>query len=153
MLTRKAKYALQALICLAEEEPGRPVLIANLAKSGRIPKKFLERILLDLNRRGFLRSRKGKGGGYLLARSPDEISVGDVIRLMDGPLAPVSCVSVTAYAPCTECPDQATCGIRFVMKETRDAIARILDGTSLAAMVQRSRSAERAQDNPVHYEI
>jgi Rrf2 family protein len=153
MLTRKAKYALRALMCLAEGEQGKPVLIADLAAIGRIPKKFLERILLDLNRAGFLRSRKGKGGGYFLGRRPEQISVGGVIRLMDGPLAPVSCVSETAYAPCSECPDQTTCGIRSVMKEARDAIARILDGTTLAQMVQRSRAAEKTRSGMPEYEI
>lgn len=153
MLTRKAKYALGALKTLAESGKAGPVLIADLSAKARIPRKFLERILLDLKTHGFLRSRKGKGGGYYLGRLSTQISVGDVIRVMDGPLAPVPCVSQSAYARCTECQDEATCGLRLVMKEARDALANILDGTSLADLVQRSQSAARARGDLLNYEI
>ena len=135
MLTKRAKYALRALLYLADRQADGPVLIARLANDELIPKKFLERILLDLNKHGFLQSRKGKGGGYSLAKGPDHIMIGDVIRLMDGPLAPVSCVSKTAYARCQDCRAEATCAIRPLMKEVRDAIALIVDNTTLATMM------------------
>lgn len=137
MLTSKAKYALRALICLAKGDRATPAHIADLAREAHAPVKFLERILLDLKRTGILQSRKGKGGGYTLGRPPNRIYVGEVVRLMDGPLAPVSCVSQTAYARCRECPDENACGIRSVMKEVRDAIAGVLDSTTLENIARR----------------
>lgn len=152
MMTRKTKYALNALAYLARKQDRGPVQIAELAREERIPKKYLERILLELKVRGILRSQKGKGGGYFLGRSPEKVSISEVVRLMDGPLAPVSCVSETAYASCRECRDEGICGIRLVMKEVRDAIADILDGTSLADLVQRSRAAAAGGES-LTYEI
>jgi Rrf2 family protein len=143
MLSKKAKYALQAMILLAREFDKEPVLIADLARQGRIPKKFLEMILLDLKNHGLLRSKKGRGGGYALARDPQSITMGQVIRIVDGPLAPVPCVSEMAYGRCTECTDERTCGIRMVMKDVRDGIAGILDGTSFAGVLARVAKAER----------
>jgi len=137
MLTQRAKYGLRALCILAADETGRPTLpIAELAERGHIPQKFLEAILLDLRRQGFVTSRRGKAGGYALARTAEEIPVSAVIRALDGPLAPIPCASLTAYQPCTDCPDPATCEIRRLMREVRDATARILDGTSLAALAR-----------------
>src|SRR5262252_1799457 len=111
-LSRKAKYALRALYALAADEGHGPVLIADLAERERIPRKFLEAILLELKNAGVLHSKKGKGGGYALAKSPDQITVGEVVRIIDGPLAPVKCVSEKAYVRCEECVDEATCGTR-----------------------------------------
>jgi len=147
MLSKKAKYALQACLSLAGEKPGLPILIADLAERDGIPKKFLEIILLDLRNAGLLASRKGKGGGYYLARPAQAITIGQIVRLMDGPLAPVPCVSQTAYQPCAECHDEQACGIRLVMKDVRDAIAGILDKTSLLDSLERSR---RAKITPEH---
>lgn len=137
MLSKKAKYALQALQYLARHYEHGPTLISELAEKENIPKKFLELILLDLKNHGVLQSKKGKGGGYVLGKPPAAISLGHVIRLVDGPLAPLPCVSQTAYRKCEECRDEATCGIRLVMKEVRDSTAMILDGTSLADMLGR----------------
>ena len=145
MLTRKAKYGLRAILRLAREHGKGPVLIADLAEEESIPRKFLEMILLEMNKLGLLESRKGKGGGYLLARPPAEISLGHVVRILDGPLAPIPCVSLTAYRKCEECENETTCGIRMVMKEVRDANARILDGTTLADVLASVRRAERAK--------
>ncbi|HOP47255.1 MAG TPA: Rrf2 family transcriptional regulator [Desulfobacteraceae bacterium] len=131
MLTKKAKYGLQAILSLARDYGKGPVTISDLAKREVIPKKFLESILLELKNRNILYSIKGKNGGYILAKPPNEISMGEVVRYLDGPLAPVPCVSKTAYRKCTECEDERTCGIRLVMKRVRDSIADILDGTSL----------------------
>lgn len=138
MLTQKAKYALKAMIHLAARHEGHPVLIADLAKEERLPKKFLERILLDLKTHGLLVSRKGRGGGYMLARPADRISLGEIIRRMDGPLAPVPCVSKMAYRTCADCRDEKTCCVKPIMKEVRDAIAHVLDGTTLADAVSRA---------------
>ena len=135
----KAKYGLRALTALAREYGSGPVLIADLAASESIPRKFLELILLDLKRKGILQSKKGKGGGYNLSKPPSMISVGDVIRALDGPIALLPCVSQTAYRRCDECVDELTCGIRHVMKEVRDATAGILDGTTLEELLTRSR--------------
>ncbi len=132
MLSRKAKYGLKALLALAREEGRGPVLVSNLAGRDAIPKKFLEGILLELKHHGVVHSRKGKGGGYFLGRKPTDITFGEVIRVLDGPLAPVPCVSQTAYMTCTECVDEQTCGVRLAMKEVRDATAHILDHTTLA---------------------
>jgi len=143
MLSKKAKYAMQACLSLAGETPGQPILIADLASRDGIPKKFLEIILLDLRNAGILVSRKGKGGGYHLAKPPGEITVGQIIRLMDGPLAPVPCVSKTAYQPCSDCHEEIYCGIRMVMKDVRDAIAGIYDNTSLADVLERQKIARK----------
>jgi Rrf2 family protein len=134
MLTRKSKYGLKALLVLAEEADQGPVLISELADRQRLPKKFLEAILLELKRAGLLHSKKGKGGGYVLGRKPTEITVGQVIRVLEGPLALTPCVSQTAYRRCDECLDEQACGVRLAMKEVRDATARILDNTTLAGL-------------------
>jgi Rrf2 family protein len=153
MISKKTKYALKALLYLARKFNQGPVLISDLARDERIPKKFLELILLTLKNNGVLQSRKGKGGGYFLGKLPREISVGNVIRILDGPLAPVPCVSETAYAKCQECMDEQTCGIRPVMKDVRDAIANILDKTSLADMLEREEKAEQQERGILQYFI
>ncbi|MGE0447554.1 MAG: Rrf2 family transcriptional regulator [Vicinamibacterales bacterium] len=140
MLTRKSKYGLRAMLFLAERSGRGPVLVSDLAGDQRIPKKFLEAILLDLKRQGLLQSKKGKGGGYFLSRTPEEITVGQVVRALGGPLALVPCVSQTAYARCEECVDEQTCGVRLAMKEVRDATAKILDNTTLAALNRDCRN-------------
>jgi len=140
MLSKKTKYGLNALIYLAKKYNQGPVLIADLAKEERIPKKFLEAILLDLKKNGLLESKKGKGGGYSLSKSPKSIKMGQAIRILDGPLAPVGCVSQTAYQKCEECREESCCGIRLVMKDVRDAIANILDKTSLEDVIARAES-------------
>jgi Rrf2 family protein len=139
MLTRKGKYGLKAMIALTKEHGGGPVLIGDLAEQEAIPKKFLENILLALKHRGLVHSRKGPGGGYQLGRAPDEISVGDIIRALDGPLALVSCVSQTAYAPCEECVTEKDCAVRRIFQQVRDQTAKILDGTTLKAAAARGR--------------
>ena len=132
MLSRKSKYGLKALLTLARERSRGPILISDLAQRDAIPKKFLEAILLELKHHGVVGSRKGKGGGYFLRREPEEITFGAVIRVLEGPLAAVPCVSQTAYMKCAECVDETTCGVRAAMKEVRDATAKILDNTTLA---------------------
>jgi Rrf2 family protein len=137
MLQKKSKYAIHALLALAQRPEQEPVLIADLAAQERIPKKFLEFILLVLRNKGILQSKRGRGGGYFLGRKPEAISLGEVIRALDGPLALVPCVSHTAYRKCDECEDELTCGIRSVMNDVRDATAAIFDRESLADMLRR----------------
>src|SRR4051812_8529534 len=136
MLTRRGKYGLKAMLTLTREHGHGPMLIGDLAEADAIPKKFLENILLTLKHRGLVHSRKGPHGGYQLGRTPDHISVGEVIRALDGPLALVSCVSQTAYAPCEECITERDCAVRRLFQQVRDETARILDGTTLAAAAQ-----------------
>lgn len=138
MLTKKLKYGLKAALYLAQQAARGPILVSELAERERIPKKFLEAILLDLNRAGVLQSKKGKGGGYALSRPADQITIGQIIRVLDGPLALIPCASQTAYRRCEECVDEATCGIRWAMKEVRDATSQILDKTTLAALNEKS---------------
>lgn len=153
MISKKTKYALKALIYLARQQDKGPILIADLAREERIPKKFLELILLALKNSGVLQSKKGKGGGYYLARPPREISMGKVIRILEGPLAPVPCVSETAYARCEECDDEWSCGIRLVMKDVRDAMAQILDSASLADVLERIEQEKQKKDGALFYTI
>ena len=141
MLSKKAKYAIKALLALADRDGREPMRISDLARAEQIPPKFLELILLDLKNQGILQSRKGKGGGYLLARDPADIYLGQIVRMFDGPLAPVPCASQTAYVRCADCENEAVCGVHLAMKEVRDATAKILDGTSLASL---RRQVERA---------
>lgn len=130
MLTMKAKYALRALSVLANTRDSR-VQAAQLAERGRVPIRFLEAILVDLRESGIVHSRRGAQGGHALARDPGEIMIGDVIRVIDGPLAPVRCASVTAYEPCRDCPDPDACALRTLMREARDALSHVLDRRSL----------------------
>jgi Rrf2 family protein len=134
MLSRKSKYALKALVALARYEPGVPVRARDLADAARIPYKFLESILGQLRAAGMLHSTKGPGGGYTLARSASEITVGQVIRLFDGPLALIACASQTAYAPCGDCPDESACRVRWMMLQVREASSALLDRTTLLAL-------------------
>ena len=143
MLSRRSKYGLRALLALAEEAGRGPVLVSELSEREAIPKKFLEAILLDLNRHGLVQSKKGKGGGYFLRRPPAEITFGDAVRALEGPLALVPCVSQTAYERCVDCVDEVTCGVRLAMREVRDATAQILDSTTLADVNRRVRRRKR----------
>jgi Rrf2 family protein len=128
----KAKYGLRAMASLARDYGNGPLLIADIAAKERIPRKFLELILLDLKKKGFVQSKKGKGGGYYLNRLPSTISVDQLIRALDGPLALLPCVSQIAYQRCDECPDEETCSLRQVFKEVREATIKVLERTTLA---------------------
>ena len=145
MLSKKSKYGLKALLVLAEEGDRGPMQSSELAVRQGLPKKFLEAILLELTRHRILQSRKGRSGGYVLSRRPGDITVGQVIRALEGPLALVPCVSQTAYVRCEECLDEETCGVRLIMKEVRDATSHILDNTTLAGLGARIAATRRAQ--------
>jgi Rrf2 family protein len=147
-LSKRTQYSLRALYALARSYGQGPVLIARLSEEEAIPKKFLEQILLSLKSSGLVESKKGKGGGYTLVRPPDKITVADVIRLMEGPLAPLPCASETRFRKCDECVDIETCGTRIVMREVRDAISTILDATTLAMVCEKVDQARQTQDDP-----
>jgi Rrf2 family protein len=136
-LSKKGEYALRSLINLgiAVEMKRKLVQVSELAESEQLPVKFLEQILQALKEAGIVESERGKFGGYRLARPASKIFIGEVVRLIDGPLAPIRCVSQTAYEPCT-CPDEAHCGLRMLMLDVRNAIADILDRYSLADVVE-----------------
>jgi len=152
-LSRKARYALRALYALAADEARGPVLIAELAEREKIPRKFLEAILLELKNAGVLRSKKGKGGGYALARPAERITIGEVVRVIDGPLAPIPCASERNFVRCEDCTDETTCGTRQVMKKVRDAIAAILDTTTLADVRVQIARAQHSAAGSVTYSI
>jgi Rrf2 family cysteine metabolism transcriptional repressor len=133
-LSKRGEYGLRALQDLARQYGEGPVPNRDLAKRNNIPARFLEQILLTLTHGRIVRSRKGPHGGYYLARPPQEINLAEVVRLLDGPLAPIACVSETAYEPCG-CRDMATCGLRRVMRQVRDAVAEMMENTSLADLV------------------
>jgi Rrf2 family protein len=139
-LSKRGEYGLRAMIMLAgTPEPGAPLLmvqIKEIAQREQISAKFLEQILLTLKNAGLLHSKMGVGGGYYLAKSASEITLGQIFRVLDGPVAPIRCVSQMAYEPCG-CPDEQTCGLRMVMGDVRNAIANILDNTSLADVARR----------------
>ena len=153
MLTKRGKYALRAVLYLARNRDRGPVLIQEIAAKERIPKKFLEAILRDLRNEGLLVSKMGKGGGYQLAQPPQKITLGEVIRTIDGPLAPIPCASQTAYAPCTDCQTVETCMIRLVMRDVRDATAGILDGTTIQMLLDRSTALEAESKKTLHFDI
>ncbi|MGO8710947.1 MAG: RrF2 family transcriptional regulator [Rhizomicrobium sp.] len=144
MLSQKARYALHALLVLAQHQGDEPMMIADIADEARVPRKFLEQILLGLKKRGIVRSLRGRQGGYLLGRPPQEISFADVIRETDGPLALSPCVSVTAYHRCEDCEDEDTCAIRKVLLAARDATADVLESRTLATALTAARRARRA---------
>ncbi|MBI1981302.1 MAG: Rrf2 family transcriptional regulator [Methylocystis sp.] len=142
MLTKKAKYGLKAMVHLAGVQPGATALVADIAASNNIPKKFLDAILGELRNAGFVHSKKGKGGGYMLARPPEDIGVGNIVRALDGPLAPIQCASKTVYRRCDDCADETHCAVRLVMLRAREAIAEVLDKTSLEQMRRLADSGE-----------
>jgi Rrf2 family protein len=132
MLSQKTRYALRALLHLAEAEAGRSVQAAEIAAQQSVPRKYLELILLDLKKAGFITSRRGPGGGYVLARPAADISFADVLRATEGPIALVPCASLNFYARCGDCHDEASCAIRRVMAQVREDTVRTLGQTSLA---------------------
>ncbi len=132
MLSQKTRYALRALLHLAEADPAKSTQAAEIAQRQQVPRKYLELILLDLKKAGFITSRRGPGGGYVLAKAPADISFADVLRATEGPIALVPCASVNFYARCADCHDEATCAIRRVIARVRDDTVRTLSQTSLA---------------------
>jgi Rrf2 family protein len=153
MLSMKAKYGLKAMLRLARDYGRGPWLIADLAAEEAIPKKFLELILLELKQQGMLKSKKGKGGGYLLAQRPDEITVGTVLRVLDGSLAPVPCVGQFDNRPCDDCKSPGICSIRLLMGEVHNAASSILHSTTLDDLARRGEKELRERPTLQRYHI
>ena len=141
MLSKKVKYAIKAIVYIAKKKNEGWLLISEIAEQERIPKKFLEQILLEMRKHTLLHSRRGKEGGYQLAKDPSEITMGQIIRIIDGPLAQIPCVSKLYYQRCEECIDEETCTIRNVMLKVRDASAGILDATTIQDLVDGTHFA------------
>jgi Rrf2 family protein len=145
-LSKRGEYGLRAMITLAQPagDDNSPAMlqIKEISQREQIPIKFLEQILLTLKNAGLLHSKMGVGGGYYLARPASQITLGQIFRILDGPVAPIRCVSQMAYEPCG-CPDEETCGLRLAMSEVRNAIAGILDNTSLADIAQRQAALQK----------
>jgi Rrf2 family protein len=144
MLTNKGKYGLKAMVHLAGIEPGALAQVADIAEANSISKKFLDHILTELRHAGLVFSKKGRCGGYALARPAHEIRVGAIVRALDGPLAPIPCASVTAFRPCDDCADLNTCAVRLIMVDARNAIANVLDNRTLAELRMLTNPSELA---------
>ncbi|MFS4417754.1 RrF2 family transcriptional regulator [Maribacter sp. 2307ULW6-5] len=135
MLSKKTKYGLKALAHLGAQKDRHPVQIADIAEQENISQKFLESILLSLRKAGFLGSKKGKGGGYYLLKTPEDILMTDVMRVLEGPISMVPCVSLNFYEPCDDCPDEASCAVNKLMLKVRDANLQVYRNTSLSDII------------------
>jgi Rrf2 family protein len=153
-ISKRGEYALRAMIDLGiSEELGRPLLQINeLAEKEKLPVKFLEQILMQLKAAGYIAAKRGKLGGYHLGKPAGEIAMGEIVRLIDGPLAPIACVSQTAYERCT-CPDEEHCGLRMLMLDVRNAISRILDRFTLGDIVEITLRKMRRNKFPLPFAI
>lgn len=149
MLTNKGKYGLKAAVHLAGMPANEPALVADIAHAQDIPKKFLDTILGELRNAGLVRSKKGRGGGYVLARGAHQIMVGEIVRALDGPIAPIRCVSKNYYERCSDCSNEETCEVYLIMSQVRRAISDILDKRSLADM----RALKDVDDGGLLYQI
>lgn len=138
MLSKKCKYAIHALVHMGRK-PDDKFLIKDISDACRIPKKFLETILLDLKHAGILGSRQGKKGGYFLRRSPKDVNLAEVVRLFDGAIAAVPCATYKYYEACKECDDETTCAIRFAFMEVRNATVEMLKKDTLASLISREQ--------------
>lgn len=135
MISQKAKYALRALVALCRVSPGESLMISEISRAQAIPKKFLEQILLELKRAGIVMSRRGRLGGYVLLRPAEKVTFGEVLRLIDGPIAPLPCLSKIAYRKCADCGEEESCEIRQVFARVTLATREVLDHTTLADAV------------------
>jgi Rrf2 family protein len=153
MISKKTKYALKALGYLAEHSTGDPILISELAKEENIPRKFLEAILVSLRKGGILKSKIGKGGGYMLALPAAAITIGRVVAILEGGFSLVECLNDNVRVECVECGDPACCGIRLVMRDVKGAIDSVLESTTLADMVERSEIARQQKSKIMDFSI
>ena len=151
-LTLRGEYALRALLVLGLNYDGPVVRIQTISEQQNIPKRFLEQILNDLKSAGIVQSRRGVAGGYRLARRPEQISIASVVRHIEGALAPISCVSEQFYEKCS-CPDESRCAIRSVMKEVRDAVAKLAERITVADICERSRKLQQEPVGPLDFMI
>lgn len=139
MLSKKTKYGIKALSFIAREANDSPVQVALIAEKENISHKFLESILLSLKKAGFLSAKKGKGGGYYLRKPPEEIIMSDIIRILEGPIAMVPCVSLNFYEKCDDCPDEDHCSVHKLMLQVRDSTLNVLKNKSLYQLVQETK--------------
>lgn len=153
LISRKTKYAIKAMQYLAKVSDHQPVLISEISESQSIPHKFLELILLELKKHGYVQSRKGKGGGYLLSKSPEEISLGDLVNSLEGGFAPIPCVDPKQTNLCDECGDGELCALKSYMTEVHQSMAQILNHTTLGAMNRKEDDLKLAQKKLIYYEI
>ena len=135
MLSKKTKYAFHALTYLGKQEDKKPILISDIAAETKLPKKFLESILLELKRAGVLKSKMGKGGGYYLMKSTEEVLLADVVRMFNGPIALLPCASINYYETCEECKDETKCGLNKMLIRVRDETLKILENKSLRDII------------------
>jgi Rrf2 family protein len=142
MISQKAKYALRALLVLCKAPAETSLMIGEISKTQAIPKKFLEQILLELKRAGIVSSRRGRLGGYVLLRPADKLTFGEVLRLIDGPIAPLPCLSKIAYRRCADCQDEAICEIRHVFAGVVNAQRQVLDHTTFADAIRKDQALE-----------
>lgn len=150
MLSKKTKYAINALIYLAKKPPKQPVLISEIAEKERIPKKFLETILLDMRNAGILNSKKGKGGGYYLIKKPEEVNLAEIIRYFDGAIGLLPCVTHKYYEKCDECVDENTCGIRMAFLQIRNETVELLKKDTLQKLIENEKNLIHAQQANIH---
>jgi Rrf2 family protein len=141
MISQRAKYALRALVSLAKAGPGETLFIGDIAREQAIPKKFLEQILLQLKASGIVTSRRGKAGGYLLLRPAAEITYGEILRIIDGPIAPLPCLSRIAYRRCEDCSSEQSCEIRRVFAEVAEASRNVLDRMTIMESIAQPAEA------------
>lgn len=149
MLSKKTKYAINALIYLAKKPPKQPVLISEIAEKERIPKKFLETILLDMRNAGILNSKKGKGGGYYLIKKPEEVNLAEIIRYFDGAIGLLPCVTHKYYEKCDECVDENTCGIRMAFLQIRNETVELLKKDTLQKLIENEKNLKHAQQTNI----
>ena len=140
MISKKTQYSIYALVRLGKEFEKGPLLISEIATTEKIPKKFLEAILLELKSGGFVNSKKGKGGGYYLIKNPKDINLADIIRLFEGAIALLPCAAYKYYESCSSCRDEETCGVRNVVKEVREETVRLLKTFSIADIISREEN-------------
>ena len=148
MLTKKGKYGLKAMAHLAQFPPGRLVHVVDIAEEQQIPKRFLNAILFELRTLGFVSSKMGKNGGYTLAREAETITVGEIIRAIDGPLAPIACASKTRYERCDDCVSESHCAVRLTMIEAQRALSGVMDNCTLARLVELGRRGAESGEAP-----
>jgi Rrf2 family protein len=151
-ISQRGHYALRALVVLGMNYSDKVVRIQTISSAQNIPKRFLEQILNELKAAGILESKRGIAGGYRLGRPPEQITLAEVIRLIEGPLAPVGCVSEKFYERCS-CPSEEKCGIRSIMKEVREAIVKVLEGVTVAQLCDRVKELQGIYDDPLEYVI
>lgn len=143
MISKKTKYAINALVFLAKDEQRKPIRISDISEAQNIPQKFLEAILLDLKKAGVLASKKGKGGGYYLLQTPEDVNLADIMRLFDGPIAFLPCVTHKYYERCEECMNEETCGIRDVFYEVRNKTVELLKQANLGEIMLRESKLKK----------